>query len=159
MDFKLAGLVLLVWVSGCKTLKPDARHPEKNGALVLSMERTPCFGRCPIYQVKLYENGLLIYDAQKFTDTTGCFYRVLSKQQLNQIKNRFAAAGFFSMANTYPEDVKTPTDLPSCIVYFSDGKKDKTVTDKRWKTPEALTSLELQIDSLINFKNLQFCDK
>ena len=122
------------------------------------MERTPCYGRCPIYDIKLYDNGLLLYNAKKFTDTVGCFFRVLSKEEMATLKDKFNKASFFKLAAKYPEDGNTPTDLPSCILFFNNGSNKKTVTDKRWKTPETLTGLEKSVDSLIDLKVLQFCD-
>ncbi len=151
-------LFALFIVSACKTIKPDVKHPENNGTLILSMERTPCFGRCPIYDIKLYENGLLVYNAKKFADTAGCFYRVLSKQEINAVKEKFNNSVFFQLANQYPEDKRTPTDLPSCILFYNNGTAQKTITDKRWETPETLTTLEKTVDSLVTSKILQFCD-
>ncbi len=152
-------LLLLTTIASCTTTKPDVKHPEKNGRLILSMERTPCYGRCPVYTINLYENGLLIYNAKQFTDTSGCFYRVLSKYEITEVKDRFNNSGFFKMSNQYPEDKKTPTDLPSCILFFSNEDQQKTIIDKRWQTPETLTALEKSVDSLVNSKILQFCDK
>ena len=147
-------LLLLLFIASCQTIKPDVKHLEKNGTLLLSMERTPCYGRCPVYTINMYQNGLLVYNAQKFTDTTGRFYTVLSKQKMEELKNRFTTVGFFSMANTYPDKVKTPTDLPSCILFYNNGTQQKTITDKRWQTPETLTTLEKTVDSLVDFKIL-----
>lgn len=151
-------LFTLFLAASCKTIKPDVKHPEKNGTLILSMERTPCFGRCPVYTIKLYENGLLVYNTTKFTDTTACRYTVLSKERMAAIKTEFDKSGFFSMAAQYPEDKKTPADLPSCILFYTNGTQQKTVTDKKWGAPESLTALEKSVDSLVNVKILHFCD-
>lgn len=156
----LGGIFLLVCIAGgCKTPKPDNKKPEKNGRLIMSMERTPCFGRCPVYQIKLYANGLLIYNAEKFTDTVGCFYSVLTKSEVKAVEEKFKQADFFGLEDTYPLNNQTPTDLPSCIVFYSKNGREKTVTDKRFKSPEVLTQLENSIDSLVKTRILQFCDK
>lgn len=148
----------LFFVAACKTTKPDAKHPDKNGTLILSMERTPCYGRCPIYTIELYENGLLLYNTRHFNDTAACRYRVLTKQQIDEVKVKFNSSEFFKMANKYPEDRQTPTDLPSCILFYNDGIQKKTITDKRWETPEKLTALEQTVDSLVKSEILHFCD-
>jgi hypothetical protein len=154
----IAFLLLVLFATACKTIRPDTRNPENNGTLVASMERTPCFGRCPVYSVKIYDTGLLVYEAKKFADTTGCFYRVLSKQEMAGLRESFNRAGFFKLADKYPEEAKAPTDLPSCIVFYTDGTAQKTVTDKRWETPETLTRLEKGLDSLIHAGILHNCD-
>ncbi len=149
---------VLLFAASCKAAKPDAKHPDKNGTLILSMERTPCFGRCPIYTIELYENGLLLYNTKQFNDTVACRYLVLNKQQVDEVKTKFDTSGFFKMANKYPEDKQTPTDLPSCILFYNNGTHKKTITDKRWQAPETLTALEQSVDSLVKTKILHFCD-
>jgi hypothetical protein len=151
-------LLTLLLAASCKTIKPDAKHPDKNGTLILSMERTPCFGRCPVYTIKLYENGLLVYNTKQFTDTTACRYTVLTKEKVAGVKTLFNNSQFFDLANQYPEDKKTPTDLPSCILFYNNGTQQKTITDKKWGAPETLTALEKSVDSLVNVKILHFCD-
>lgn len=149
----------LLFLTGCKTTAPNTKHPEQNGEVIVSMQRTACYGRCPIYDITIYKNGLLIYNAKQFTDTTGCFFRQLNRQQLSTIKKWFATANFFGMAAKYPEDKAALTDLPSCIIFYQDGKRKKTVTDRHVDTPPALKHLEQQIDALIAKENLQNCDK
>ena len=151
-------LSCILIITSCKTTKPDVKRAEKNGALILSMQRTPCYGRCPVYDIKLYRNGLLIYNTKQFADTVACRYLILSKQEIEEVKSRFDNSNFFSLADQYPEDRKAPTDIPSCILYYSNGAQQKTITDKRLQTPEALTTLEKSVDALLNFKKLQFCD-
>lgn len=150
--------LVLFFAASCKTTKPDAKHPGKNGTLVLSMERTPCYGRCPIYTIELYENGLLLYNTKQFNDTAACRYRVLNKQQIEDVETMFNSSGFFKMANKYPEDKQTPTDLPSCILFYNSGMQKKTITDMRWGAPETLTALEQSVDSLVKSEILHFCD-
>jgi len=154
----LVALLFTLVISGCKIIKPETQHLERNGELILSMERTPCFGRCPVYEIKLYKSGLLTYQGKKFTDSVGCFYRIISKKQISDLKLQFDSANYFSMADKYPEDKKAPTDLPSCILFYNNGNQQKTITDKRWQSPETLTALEKEIDKLIDFQILHFCD-
>jgi hypothetical protein len=62
------------------------------------------------------------------------------------------------LADQYPEDKKAPIDIPSCILFYSNGAQQKIITDKRLQTPESLTVLEKSVDALVNLKKLQFCD-
>lgn len=151
-------LLLCLALSACKTIKPDARHPEKNGLVIISLERTPCFGRCPVYNIKVHENGLVIYNAEKNTDTTGCFYAVLTKEELQSLKNKFIANGFMDMADKYPEEGKAPVDLPSCVLVFNNNGTTKTVRDKRWDTPAPLAELQTTIEQIVKTRILHTCD-
>ena len=150
--------LLVAFLGSCKTMKPDARHPEKNGQLIISLERTPCFGRCPVYNIKVYENGLVLYNAEKNTDTVGCFYAVITKQELQGLKSKFIANGFMDMADKYPEEGKAPVDLPSCVLTFNNNGVTKTVRDKRWETPMPLAELQTTIEQIVKNKILHNCD-
>lgn len=157
-QISVAVLLLAVLISGCKTLKPDTRHPEKNGIVTISLERTPCFGKCPVYSIKVHENGLVIYNAEKNTDTVGCFYTILTKQEVQALKNKFVSNGFMDMADRYPEEGKAPVDLPSCVLTFNNDGKIKTVRDKRWETPMPLAELQTTIEQIVKNKILHNCD-
>lgn len=151
-------LLLIALFSSCKTIKPNTQHPEKNGPIIISLERTPCFGRCPVYSIKIHESGLVIYNAEKNTDTTGCFYKVLTKEELQTLKNKFIANGFMDMADKYPEEGKAPVDLPSCVLVFNNNGTTKTVRDKRWDTPAPLAELQTTIEQIVKTGFLHSCD-
>ena len=153
-------LCLVLLLAACSGGKIDAAHPEKNGQLLLTMERTPCFGGCPIYEVKLYENGLLLYNGKRFTPKTGCWYRRLSKADVKAVKAVFNVEGFMEMDAEYPKGKKAPVDLPGCVLtfYFS-STAVKKVTDKGWDTPEPLKRLQARVDSLVAPEKLRSCDK
>lgn len=149
-------LSLLFGMHSCKTTKVNAQGAK--GDVILSLERTPCFGRCPVYVIKIYEDGLLLYQGKRNVADTGCHYRKISKQELASLKQAFSNVGFFEMADSYPESERAPVDLPSCIIFFKSGNQEKTITDHHWKTPEKLALLERKIDSLTTSKFSQFCD-
>ena len=152
-------LLLSVFLSSsCKTNKVDLLHPENNGELILSMERTPCFGACPVYEIKLYSNGLLLYNGKRFTEKIGCCYRKVTKQEVKSVADYIASSGFFALENKYPVLGKAPTDLPGSTLYFKHGTNEKTITEHSWETPVLLIEIEKKVDSLIQLKILQFCD-
>lgn len=152
-------IVLLLTASSCKTGKVDLHHLEKNGEVILSMERTACFGVCPVFEAKLYRNGLLLYNGKMFTDHTGCGYAQVTKQEMDELTRYIQQSGFFSLENKYPTEEEAPTDLPGCYLYFKSGTMEKRIENHYWQTPEVLTAIEKRVDSLIASKKLQFCDK
>ncbi len=152
-------LLLLLLTFSCKPPGYNVRQPEKNGKVILRMERTPCFGACPVFTATLYENGLLLYNGKRFTHSIGCHYAIVSKSEIKKVRTWMEDDGIFLMKDKYPEEDVAPTDLSSCILYYSNGKKEKNITDRSWGTPEALTELETKLETWIEMQNLQFCDK
>ena len=151
-------LSIFLYSSSCKTNKVDLQHLENNGELILSMERTPCFGACAVYEMKLFSNGLLLYNGKRFTEKTGCCYRKASKEEVKSVTDYIASSGFFELENKYPVAGKAPTDLPGSTLYFKHGNNEKTISERSWETPFLLIEIEKKVDSLIQLKILQFCD-
>ena len=149
--------ITLVYTTGCKHI--DLQQPDKNGKVVMSIARTPCFGSCPTYEAVLYENGLLTYNGKRFTVKTGHYYAKVSAKEMNTVKKWIIDAGIFNFKDRYPEDDIAPTDLPSCKLYFRHGDKEKNIVDKNWNTPEPLSALENKIETWITIQNLQPYDK
>lgn len=156
--FPLLLLLLFLHLS-CKQAKYNLLHPEKNGNIILHIERTPCFGTCAVYQATLYENGLLLYDGKRFTTKTGCYYTTVSKNESTKLKTWFKEAGFELMKEKYPEEDIVPTDLPTCTIYFNNGKTQKQVLDRSWGTPTQLAELQNKIEAWIDGLPLQPCYK
>lgn len=125
----------------------------------MRMERTACFGSCPVFDATLYENGLLIYNGKRFTYSLGCHYAIISKDQVKKLQAWFADANFWGLKDKYPEEDIAPTDLPGCVIFFNNGKQQKTILDRGWKTPKTLTELESKVDTWISIQNLQSCGK
>lgn len=153
-------LALMVLIGGCKTGQVSMEHAYKNGRVIASLERTPCYGKCPVYEIKVYENGVVLYNGKNYTEKTGCWYRRISKKEVKGIQATFVSEGFSDFNNEYPQNKKSPSDLPSCIVrYYYDNNLPKMVTDKGIDSPEGLKKLETMLDSLASPGKLHSCDK
>src|SRR5690554_8070209 len=42
-------------------------------SLIISFEKTPCFGRCPVYKIKVFESGFAIYEGINFAEKMGTY--------------------------------------------------------------------------------------
>ncbi|MES2621492.1 MAG: DUF6438 domain-containing protein [Bacteroidota bacterium] len=152
-------LTTLILAGSCKTSKVDLKQLDNNGEVILSMERTACFGSCPVFEAKLYSNGLLLYNGKMFTQHTGCGYAEVPKAEIAQLLEYVKEAGFFNLENKYPINEQAPSDLPGCHLYIKSGANEKRIEDEGWETPSALTAIQNRVDSLILTKKLHFCDK
>jgi hypothetical protein len=148
---------ILLLMFSCKLSQKVVAEKNEN-ALVLSMERTACYGRCPVFDVKIFESGLLIYNGKQFVKDTGCFRVQLTQKEVLAVQTQFDKS-IFSFNDNYPEKNVFVTDLPTCILYYKSAKGEKRITDRRSQTPIELTKLEETIDMLIASKKLQKCDK
>lgn len=151
------GLAALALLAGCA---PQAREAGATGVfsfpgqqvsagdLVITLERTPCFGFCPSYKLTAYGDGRLVYEGYRFVGTEGTAEARLEPEQLQALLDAFARAEYFALDDAYT-DVRM-TDMPSAITSLELGTRRKTVTHYHGdpSAPEALTALEDAIDEI-----------
>ena len=108
--------------------------------LIISLQRTACFGTCPIYKIEIFSDGSGIYTGTRFVENIGVTKFSLSETQLNLILTKAEAIGFTSMKEEYSEPI---SDLPTTFIQI----KDKKIRDYTG-APKTLKNLENLIDQL-----------
>ena len=61
-------LVFILFFSSCFNLtkQKELQSPK----IIISLEKTACFGRCPVFKIIIYNNGEALYNGQKFVPVT-----------------------------------------------------------------------------------------
>ena len=108
--------------------------------LIISLQRTACFGTCPIYKIEILSDGSGIYTGTRFVENIGITEFSLSKTQLSLILTQAEAIGFTNMKGEYSEPI---SDLPTTFIQI----KDKKIRDYTG-APKTLKNLENLIDQL-----------
>ncbi len=119
-------------------------------SLVVYLQRTACFGVCPIYVLSIYENGTVIYEGEKFVDKEGKFRAMITKEAIQKIQEKALSIDYFKMNEVY--DNPNVTDLPSTITALQQDLDFKVVVN-RYEAPQPLNSLESYIDELVENLN------
>lgn len=135
---------LLLSLTACK---PSFDHMNlRDTTVVASMEKGPCYGRCPVFTLSIYENGIVAYEGKRFTDREGTFYRKLDKKELASLREKFRQADFFSFNRVYPSRIP---DMATVSISYKEGGKSATVMGKEGR-PEAVMELENYLDKIAN---------
>ena len=108
--------------------------------LIISLQRTACFGTCPIYKIEIFSDGSGIYTGTRFVENIGVTKFSLSENQMNLILTQAEAIGFMNMKEEYSEPI---SDLPTTFIQI----KDKKIRDYTG-APKTLKKLESLIDQL-----------
>ena len=69
-------------------LEIDSKSLPVKEHLFLTMERTPCFGRCPNFKISIMNTGKVIYNGIQFTKKDGEYTKILSSRQLSQLQKK-----------------------------------------------------------------------
>lgn len=140
--------------------------------LSLKMERSGCYGRCPIYDLTIQPDGKVTFDGKGYTQTKGKAEDKLTEEQLNQLIAEIEKANFFSLDNAYNYDSKNCPELytDSPVVnltiklkgiekrinhYQGCNEKDSVNQNKNWTEkifPQQLYKLENKIDEIVETK-------
>ncbi|MBL4710676.1 MAG: hypothetical protein JKY48_19800 [Flavobacteriales bacterium] len=112
---------------------------------VARIQRTPCFGKCPVYTLTVFNDGRVEYFGKRNTPRDGRFETKVDEAVLNDIKAKAGEFGFFELNNIY--DKQAITDIPSTITSVRNGDEMKTVIN-RFEGPNNLRSFERYFDGL-----------
>ncbi|MEO8067360.1 MAG: DUF6438 domain-containing protein [Flavobacteriales bacterium] len=140
----------LLAFGACNTTKTAAQDDRFGGtgaadSLFFSIKRTPCFGKCPVYQINVYRSGYATYTGTNNTDLLGDHVGHIGADTLALLLNKAEALGFFGLQDKYDGQV---TDLPSTIVRVVSKDRNKQVLG-RVKAPQAFKDLVLYAEELL----------
>jgi hypothetical protein len=119
--------------------------------IFLTMERTPCFGKCPSYKIIIFNTGNVVYEGYTFADKEGKHTKKISKEQLKEIQSQMEVINLFELQDKYDSKI---TDLPSVLLYIEYKGNKKKILD-RAGGPNELKQFEKLIDFLIIDKDLK----
>lgn len=109
--------------------------------LVAMLKRTPCFGKCPSYEVKVYDNGRAIYTGFAFVPRIGKFEAIVPATFINRLQKEAVKNGYTTLLTKYPSDDSAIKDLPTTITFLRSGKKGNRV-ENNYDAPKELIEFE-----------------
>jgi len=143
-------LVFLV-LFACGSSKKGTEIKEIKKELIISLERTPCYGTCPIYKIKIFSDGSAFYHGERFVEKIGNYEFSVSKETLNYILKKADEIGFFELEDKYTANI---TDLPKTITFIKNGKNKKRVVDY-YGAPKTLKEFESLVDGCIDYRKMK----
>jgi hypothetical protein len=117
------------------------------------MERTPCFGTCPVYKIEVNAAGTLIWTGIRFTEREHIWSRQLNDEERSMLWQEVQRTGYFDMAAEY--DDPAISDAPWVLLEIEGKGKTHKVKD-RIGAPAALRQLQSMLDTLANQPGLIF---
>ena len=132
-------LVFILFFSSCfdLTKQKELQSPK----IIISLEKTACFGRCPVFKIIIYNNGEALYNGLKFVKKVGEYDLKVSKREINKILSKAKKIGFNNLKNEYSERI---TDLPTTYIMIN----NKKIKDY-YGAPSKLKDLEKMIENIV----------
>lgn len=124
-------------------------EPEPVEPVVMSsLERKPCYGKCPSFEVKIYDDGLVIYRGKQYVKRLGYYEAQMDSTTLAKIVTRANEVNFFKYQDTYPAHGPIITDVPTTITYMKLGEQTKTINNHH-SSPVSLRRFEKFIEATL----------
>jgi len=123
----------------------DSRH------LLVTLQRTQCYGGCPVYTLTVSGDGTVVYDGTADVKYIGKDTSRITAAEVRSLSEAIERSRFFSL----PDSLKCGeymTDNPSAIVTIDIGTARKRVDHyqgcRKFEGEEELYALERAIDSI-----------
>ena len=84
--------------------------------VLVTIERTPCFGTCPVYTLSLTGEGIVTFNGVRFTRVTGQAVDTVAVDSVAALLREIQAAGYFTMKDNY-----TPSQPDACGMHHTDA--------------------------------------
>lgn len=115
------------------------------GEKLIEMDKSPCFGLCPVYRLTVYRDGSMKVNAKQNMKISGIHTRQLDKSEIKSLRTRLEKMGLEKYKEEYREPI---ADAPSTEVrYFIDGRPKKIFTN--YIFPEPLQKITDELDQKV----------
>lgn len=134
------------------TTSIDQPHPPDTvpGATVIAtLERTGCYGECPVYRLTVNSDGSVVYVGMRWTKTLGRQVYKISEAQLAELEAAFEHANFAQLRDY---DKVENTDDDWVLISYRRGIGLKRVRHYHGDNaaPPALGTLEDEFDRIVD---------
>lgn len=136
----LLKILTIVLLTSCSLFKGQQEQIES-----ISLSRSGCYGKCPVYNVTLNRDGSVMYKGDMFVEHIGS-YNVGVEFDFQTLENLVKTADFFNLEDRYIEDV---ADIPVCGVTVKTTLKSKSIIENGIG-PRELKTLQKEIDKIIS---------
>lgn len=125
---------------------------------VITLERTACFGTCPVYKLTIYDDGKVEYEGHEYVKQRGKAQGQITKEALEELVREFEKIDYFKLNESYSSEGKNCpqlwTDHPTAITSLNWKGRKKTVRHYHGcrgnPVLHQLTALENKIDEVAN---------
>lgn len=132
------------------TATPSTNAPVDYSDLLITLQRDPCFGFCPVYKLSIRGDGTTTFEGEQHVAITGTQTGTISQADIASLVAEFERTEYFALNDDYMN--YEMTDLPYTTTSITYNGKSKTVRHYHGDStaPEKLTNLENTIDQIAN---------
>jgi uncharacterized protein DUF6438 len=156
---RLLTCVLLVFLASCGKKKPpadtisiDQPHPPDTvpgATAIATLERTGCYGECPVYRLTVNSDGTVVYVGTRWVKVLGRQVYKISEAQMAELQAAFERANFLQMRD-YDKVESTDDDWAHLSYRRGAGFKRVRHYHGDNAAPPTLAALEDEFDRIVD---------
>jgi uncharacterized protein DUF6438 len=154
----VAGLLYLASCARNQAASPPADRSSESAATApaITLERTACFGSCPVYTISVSRSGQVQYEGRAHVRRVGAATGTVPRERVDALLSELERGGYFTFAERYtsPEPAcgRYATDSPTALTSVTLAGRTKRITHDYGcgGAPGALVVLERRIDEVLN---------
>ena len=112
----------------------------------ITIERTACFGTCPIYTATIFGDGRVVYNGADFVTVDSEQIKNIDPQDVQDLVEFMVNNGYRDLQDNYT--TRTVTDMPSAITSLTINGETKRI--ERYEGDESAPSILKQIEDRID---------
>ncbi|TXF87804.1 hypothetical protein FUA23_17245 [Neolewinella aurantiaca] len=130
-------------------LGPQAERAD-NYDLRVRYHRGSCYGRCEVYTLNVYDNGLLVFEGERFTDRPGTWQKSIDRRRVNSLLDSFAMSDFANYPRSFRGEIPDAATIE--VTYYDDEGKSYQTSFKD-SAPAELQILSNKLHDLAHLPN------
>ncbi|NJL76479.1 MAG: hypothetical protein HC892_17155 [Saprospiraceae bacterium] len=119
--------------------------------VLAQLSKGSCFGRCPVYHLIVYTNGVVTYEGLQFTDKQGLYINKLPDTELRTLKTLLQTAELNKFNDAYRGKVP---DIQTVTISYHAEDFVKTIVGKDGR-PEKVMEIQAALEAIENLPNWQ----
>ena len=152
---------MLLAIASCARNEAESKPADRSSlsatsAPAITLERTACFGSCPVYTISVSPSGEVQYEGRAHVRKLGAASGRVPRERVDALLSELERGGYFTFAERYtspePSCGRYATDSPSVITSVTLGGRTKQITHDYGcgGAPGSLVVLERRIDEALN---------
>ncbi len=119
---------------------PEITLQPKN-QVIASLKTTPCYGKCPVYEIKFLASQYVTWRGHANTSRIGFYEARMDGKMLEEITKRAESLGLFDLEEMYPEQGEFLEDYPAVVTHIYSGEREKRIVNI-YDAPDAVRIFE-----------------
>lgn len=136
-------ILLFLLITPLAASAPPLASHDKTQITEITLERTPCFGTCPVYSVTLRRDGTATYVGKNYVERMGTYKGTV--RQFDRLAELLISRGYFGLKDKYAVNWTDMATVKTSVVM--NGKR-KTISNYGDAGPVELWGIEMAIDAV-----------